>query len=381
MIKATGSVGRLSNAKLVEGLQVEMISIGKLSDDTGKFVTFGPNAAFTHDLDPRTMPGAEKIGTRLSNGLYGADEDWLMPTYTGALADSIPDNKFILWHSRLGHVSYRTMGNAIRKGIIRGLPFGKSEVQRLLQNKGPPCLACGLSKTIKRKLHEHLKNINIKKPIKKFELLCMDICGQVTPHSHSGHTYFLVVMDVFTSSIWTIPLEQRSDAPRELDEFLSTAAAAYRTNLRNIMRIRSDNAPELVAGDMLDVYKKWGVVLKESTSPYSSYQNAYAERAIYTLVSMARTMMVHSKAPNHEWHHALMCAAYILRRLPTRSNPASKAPILVMLDATEQQASLSHLRTWYSPVFVRKQDRSKTPPTAPFRWPAEEFMAADIREW
>ena len=36
MIKATGSVGRLSNAKLVEGLQVEMISIGKLSDDTGR---------------------------------------------------------------------------------------------------------------------------------------------------------------------------------------------------------------------------------------------------------------------------------------------------------------------------------------------------------
>ena len=78
--------------------------------------------------------------------------------------------------------------------------------------------------------------------------------------------------------------------------------------------------------------------------------------------------MVHSKAPNHEWHHALRCAAYILRRLPTRSNPDRKAPIQLMLNAMDEQVILNHPRTWYSPVFVRKQD--------PERRKSERFMGA-----
>ena len=121
------------------------------------------------------------------------------------------------------------------------------------------------------------------------------------------------------------------------------------------MKIRTDGAKELTQGNITKVYKKWKLQMKETTSPYSSYQNANAERAIRTVVTMATAMMLHSQAPKREWIYALHAATYILRRLPTTANPDRKAPIQMMIN-TDRPVNLAILRTWYSPVFVRKQN-------------------------
>ena len=79
---------------------------------------------------------------------------------------------------------------------------------------------------------------------------------------------------------------------------------------------------------------------------------------------MARSMMIHARAPKSEWIYALRTASHILRRLPTTTataNPDRKVPIQMMANSNGK-VSLAHLRTWYSPVFVVKQppERSKS---------------------
>lgn len=333
-----------------------MVSIGKLYDDTKRYTTFGPDV-WQHDQDPSQLPGAVRIGTRTQNGLYIADEKWLMndePTYLGALGDILPDDNILLVHARLGHVSYRTIAHAISSGIIKGIHVTETEMKQLRQNKGPLCLACGLGKTIKRKQMKDMSDMHITKPTKPFELLCIDTCGPVKPQSKFGDTNFTVVIDVYTNDIWAIPIRARADTAQALDDFLENVANGYKTNLKYIMTIRTDGAKELTQGKITDVYKKWGLRMKETTSPYSSYQNANAERAIRTTVTMATAMMLHARAPNHEWIYALRAATYILRRLPTTANPDRKAPVQMMLN-TNKPVNLAHLRTWYSPVFVKKQ--------------------------
>ena len=164
-IRAKGKAGRLRDALLVEGLTTEMISISKLHDDTKRFITFGPEV-WEHEQDPSQLPGAVRIGTRTANGLYIADERWLMGDehqYMGALSDILPDNNIQLVHARLGHVSYRTIAHAIESGKIKGLHVTKAEMQQLKQNKGPLCIACGIGSTIKRKLAKNMTGLHLAK--------------------------------------------------------------------------------------------------------------------------------------------------------------------------------------------------------------------------
>ena len=370
-ITAKGDVGRLHGAHLVDGLATEMISISKLYNTSKRWTTFGDDV-WQHDLNPALIPSAKKIGTMLPNGLYAVDEDWLMgrTQLTGALGDILPKDKFLLAHARLGHLSYRSIGHAIASGNVTGLPFNKKEVQSLLRGEGPACTACLLSQTIKRKVKKNMQNTHIAKPSKPFELICIDI-ATVTPPSKFGDVYFLLVICVYTNDMWVIPLRSRADAGPEFDAFLEEVGIAYKANLKNFMTMRTDGAKELTQGRMATVLKKWGLRRKECTSPYSSYQNANAERAIRTVGSMARAMMVHAGAPRKEWIYALRTATYILRRLPTTANPGRQAPIQMMLGKPDSKVNLSILRTWYSPVTVRKQlpERTKSRRFDETGWP------------
>ena len=169
----------------------------------------------------------------------------------------------------------------------------------------------------------------------------------------------IICICVYTNDIWEIPLRTRSKAPREFDSFLGQQATGDKENLKNLMAVGTDCAKELTQGDMKTVVHKWGFRMLECTSPYSSYQNANAERAIRTIVNMARTMMIHAQAPRHEWIYALRTATYILRRLPTTANPGRRAPIQMRLNS-DNPINLAYLRTWYARVVVRKQAPEQT---------------------
>ena len=65
------------------------------------------------------------------------------------------------------------------------------------------------------------------------------------------------------------------------------------------------------------------------TIPYTPAQNGMAERAIRTLIEMTRAFMAHARAPTEMWPYALRHSAYVINRLPKRSNPGGSPPLAI----------------------------------------------------
>ena len=53
--------------------------------------------------------------------------------------------------------------------------------------------------------------------------------------------------------------------------------------------------------------------------PYTPQQNGVAEKRNQTLLEMVRSMMVQANLPISYWGDALLTAAYILNRVPSKS--------------------------------------------------------------
>lgn len=85
-------------------------------------------------------------------------------------------------------------------------------------------------------------------------------------------------------------------------------------------------------------------------------QNGVAERAILTVVSMARTMMIHSAihwpamTDSCLWPMAVSHAAYIHNRFPMRENNLS--PYELLTQAPWERRKLQNLHVWGAPVYV-----------------------------
>lgn len=352
-IIAEGKVGNLDNVRLVKGLEHNLISVGQLCDDN-KSVMFTKDKCIMVD----EITGDQSvIGRRSKSGLYEAQDEWLYGSgereYYGYVADCSwqPRNPTIpmeLLHYRLGHINYKAMAQAYRKGVITGVKLTEGDLKSIDQGRIPVCHACGISKTVKRKIPSRMRR---EQPSQPFQLICLDICGPITPSSIHNNRYYLVVFDKFSNAIWTLPLKTKGQAADKFDYFIKCTAAWYlKGSIDHV--VRTDNAGELTEGTMLDVYAKWKLK-RETTSPYSSHQNP-AERAIRTVTFMARTIQQHSNAPESMWEYALMTAAYLLRRLPSSANPNNKTPCQ-MIEGTEKRTDVTLMRVFYAPVFVMKE--------------------------
>ena len=97
------------------------------------------------------------------------------------------------------------------------------------------------------------------------------------------------------------------------------------------------------------------------------HQNAVAERAIGTIVSMTRTMMIHAKLrwpgtiKPDLWPMAMKHAQYILNHTPRMNNVC---PLDIVLKTSVTRSALKNLHVWGCPVYVldpKLQDGQKIP--------------------
>ncbi len=97
------------------------------------------------------------------------------------------------------------------------------------------------------------------------------------------------------------------------------------------------------------------------------HQNAVAERAIGSVVSIARTMMLHAKlrwpkaVSTKLWPMAMKHAQHLLNHVPNQNN---MCPMDIILKMVVPRHVLQHTHVWGAPVFVldpRLQDGHKIP--------------------
>ncbi|GJW03995.1 retrovirus-related pol polyprotein from transposon TNT 1-94 [Tanacetum coccineum] len=160
-----------------------------------------------------------------------------------------------LWHRRLNHLNFGTLNDLARKDLVRGLPRLKFEKDHLFS-------ACQLRKS--RKATHKPKTINTITEV--LHTLHMDLCGPLRVQSINGKKYIL-----------------------------------------------TNNGTEFVNKDLIDYYESVGIT-HEKTVPRTPQHNGVVKRRRRTLVEVARTMLIFSKAPLFLWAEAVATACYTKNR-------------------------------------------------------------------
>jgi IS30 family transposase len=81
--------------------------------------------------------------------------------------------------------------------------------------------------------------------------------------------------------------------------------------------IRSDNGTEYVNNEFASYCSDQGII-HQTTCPGTPPQNGVAERKNRHLLEVARSLMFQMNVPKYLWSEAVMTAAYLINRMPSR---------------------------------------------------------------
>ncbi|GJY72954.1 retrovirus-related pol polyprotein from transposon TNT 1-94 [Tanacetum coccineum] len=165
-----------------------------------------------------------------------------------------------LWHQRLSHLNFGTINELAKQGLVRGLPKLKYEKDHL-------CSAYSLGKskkhTQKPKSEDFVKEM--------LYLLHMDLCGPMRIESINTKKYILVIVDDYSWSTY--------------------------------------NGTEFVNQTLKTYYEDVGIS-HQTLVAHTPQQNGVVERRNRTLVEVARTMLIFSKALLYLWAEAVATTCY-----------------------------------------------------------------------
>lgn len=85
-----------------------------------------------------------------------------------------------------------------------------------------------------------------------------------------------------------------------------------------VLCVRSDNAKEMGEGPMKEVYARKGIVHQTSCSD-TPQQNRVVEHKHRHLLETVRALSFHSKVPDQFRGDCVVCAAYLINRMPLSS--------------------------------------------------------------
>ncbi|GJT53189.1 putative ribonuclease H-like domain-containing protein [Tanacetum coccineum] len=231
--------------KVHRGLGHNLFSVGQFCDSDLE-VAFRKHSCFVRDIN-----GADLLkGSRRTN-LYTISIDDMMKSSPICLLSKASKSKSWLWHRRLNHLNFGTINDLARKDLVRGLPRLKFEKDHL-------CSACQLGKSKKFSHKPKFENTNME----VLHTLHMDLCGPMRVQSINGKKYILVIVGLN----------------------------------KTVRYIRTDNGTEFVNQVMSKYYEGVGIFHQKSV-PRTPQQNGVVERRNRTLVEVARTMLIFSKAP------------------------------------------------------------------------------------
>ncbi|GJX78613.1 retrovirus-related pol polyprotein from transposon TNT 1-94 [Tanacetum coccineum] len=175
----------------------------------------------------------------------------------------------------------------------KGLPRLKFEKDHL-------CSACQLGKSKKFSHKPKSENTNME----VLHTLHMDLCGPMRVQSIKGKKYILVIVDDYSRFTWVKFLRSKDETPEFVINFLKQIQVGLNKTVRYI---RTDNGTEFVNQVMSEYYEGVGVFHQKSV-PRTPQQNGVVERRNRTLMEVARTMMIFSKAPMFLWAEVVATA-------------------------------------------------------------------------
>jgi hypothetical protein len=290
---------------------------------------------------------------------------------------SEPEKELLRWHARLGHLSFRKIQFLMRTGIL-----SRSESTRRLQvsasklSHPPKCAACQFGKQSQRPSPgQKTTAVKDRAGVLKTDHLFPGQCVSV------DHFVCSTKGRLFTSAGKTNEDEMYTGGCLFVDHATNHVHIEFQARLNTHQTLRAKGAYELMCRD-------YGVVpqtfVSDNGKPFVSaefsqqlakfeqvirfagagahHQNGNAERAIQTIMSISRTMMLHQAihwpdvADASLWPMAVAHAVYLYNHVP---DPATGLSAHYMFTRTRWEQSKFHdLHVWGCPVYVLEKTMS-----------------------
>ena len=208
-----------------------------------------------------------------------------------------------LWHSRFGHLSFRTLKEMPSKKLVEGLP--------------PINMPSKLCRNFIAGKHHRtpFPKLSTNRATEPLELIHTDICGPITPPTLGGIRYFLLIIDDFSRITWVAMLQCKSDVFEAFKHFKNLTETEKGMKIKTL---RSDRGGEFTS-DEFSKYCLEHDIKRQLTAPYSPQQNGVVERKNRTVISMVRAMLKAKNLPRELWEEVVSTDVYILNRSLTKA--------------------------------------------------------------
>ncbi|GJU44752.1 retrovirus-related pol polyprotein from transposon TNT 1-94 [Tanacetum coccineum] len=222
-------------------------------------------------------------------------QEEMMQSSPVCLLSKASKTKSWLWYRRLSHLNFRYINELAKQGLVGGLP-------KLKYQKDHLCSASSLGKS-KKHTHKPKSDDSIQD---KLYLLHMDLCGPVRIKSINGKKYILVIVDDYSRFTWVKFLRSKDETLEIVIKLLKKIQVLLNAIVHNI---RTDNGTEFV-NQTLQAYYDDVRISHQTSVGHTPQQNSVVKRQNRTLVEVARTMLIFSKAPLFLWAEAVATACY-----------------------------------------------------------------------
>ncbi|CAJ2656645.1 unnamed protein product [Trifolium pratense] len=285
----------------VPNLSCSLMSVSKLAQDRNCQTIFFRTHCVFQDLNSGKMIGSAKE----SGGLYYFDiePESQLPSkpisscFESFLVLNNNNDDVMLWHSRLGHPSF---------------PYLKHLFPELFRNKDLSLFKCEACEFAKH--HRSHFPLQPYKPSKPFSVIHSDVWGPNRTSTLSHKKWFITFIDDHSRVCWVYLLKGKSDVCQAVKDFVKMVQNQFQTN---IQVFRSDNGKEYFNTMLSDFFRENGIV-HQSSCPNTPQQNGVAKRKNRHLLEVARALLFASKVPNYLWGEAVLTAAYLINRVPSK---------------------------------------------------------------
>ena len=284
-----------------------------------------------------------------------------------------PQKELLRWHQRLGHLDFKKIQFLMRSGALSWSASKRSLHTQAAKITHPPqCAACQFGKQTTRSVKGHpnkgtavVDRTPVLKEDKLFpgQMISVDhfVCTTkgVTPSSRGGanapgYTGGCIMVDL-ASGLVHVEFQQHLNTHETLKglQLFETWCMDHGVVPTNYISDSGTAFTSKAFMKRLETYKQ--IITFVGTSAH--HHNAVAERSIRTIMSIARTMMIHAASHWPEmaadatlWPLAVKYAVYIFNRVPNRETGLSALDVFTSTRQPTRQ--LHDLHVFGSPAYL-----------------------------
>ena len=139
------------------------------------------------------------------------------------------DKAALLWHKRFRHLNFKGLSTLANKKMVIGLPF--------LKTPKDICTTCLMGKQHR----DVIPKQSSWRAAMKLQLIHVDVCGPISPASHSNKRYILSFVDDYSRKTWIYFLHAKSET---FNAFKNFKAYVDKEAGTHIVCLRTDRGGE-----------------------------------------------------------------------------------------------------------------------------------------